>query len=212
MRLYQIIIILTCAIFFLSCKQREPKQHVHGKFMGLYFDHGVRKGRFHIDASGTKYNYRSISTTITNDTLIPVSIRISLLNEYTYPKPFKNQTFRVFLFPEKLTADKNDEDKLLNTFLNNYYSKPFLLDTIIHPEKELTITIGVLTSVDYPEPGQFALMTKELKPRFFIGDSLIKTAMSTSRPLDLFLGLSFYKSFNDSANSCTVIPCGKIFF
>lgn len=210
--MFRNLIILFVTFTLYSCVNNTPKEHLHKKFSGIYIDHGRREGLFYMDKKGLKYNYRNITTTITNDTIIPIQIKIALSKEYNYPAPFNNQKFKVFLLPETMTAEKQYKNNLLNNYLDAEVENAYNINKTIYPKKEYSITIGVLTNIDYVDPGQLSLMTKKLKPRFFVHDSLINIAISNSNPFDLFLGLDFTKEYTNPKNCYSVIPCGQISF
>jgi len=210
------LIILFFTITLCSCSDDQPKEHLHKKHLGIYIDHGMRKGIDYMDPTGNKYNYRSITTTITNDSLIPIQIIISFAKEYDYPCPYNGQKYKVFLLPETMTAEKQYNGgmgKELRAFLDSELEAPITLNKIINPKEEYDITIGVLTDIKYLDPGQLALISKQHKPHFFAHDSLINQSISKNKSLNLSLGLDFFQFFKTDPHDCySVIPCGQISF
>ncbi len=169
----------------------------HEKYFGIDMSHGGRQGDgIHTDVNGNKYSFATFTTVITNDTTLPIKIKLNLPTEYTYPSPYNKQKFKLFLLPKKETLQEqidhnhiSEESKnlltLLSTsvtlnngflmvslseetkkFIKNYV--PSTLDQTVNPNEKYTITIGMLVDTKYIPPGQLALITKGHKYPFFL--------------------------------------------
>lgn len=205
--------ILFMVVFLAGCSDEPPKEHLHPKYSGVYMDHGPQQGQYYTDPQGNSWFYRYMTTTISNDSVMPLHIDLAFLKEYHYPAPMDEQTFKVFLLPETLMADKEYEayQKDLKNFLDRPLEKPLELHKIIYPKGSYEITIGVLTGLKYMSPGQFALLSKGHKLHFLAHDSLISQAVANSKPLELSLALDFYSA--DKSGSCfSFIPCGRMVY
>lgn len=191
------------------------------------------------DISGNKYCFTTITTVITNDTTLPVQMKISFSNEYTYPVPYNAQKFKLFLFPikesmhEQIDYDHRSEelkkvstsmstsitlsDGLLGTileetkfFIENYI--PYTLDQTIDPNEKYTIKIGILWDQRNDPPGQLALISKGHMFAFFSHYCEINQIVSVNKPSSLFLGIDFFSSYRTDDKCFAVIPCGEISF
>ena len=210
MHFRQLIILLFT--FTLSCcsSDNETKTHKTKKHLGIYLDRGVRTGFTYLDQKGNTYNYRTVTTTITNDSIIPINLKIAFSKKYYYTDTLNGKTFRIFILPEAITGEKqyNENSKLLKSFLDTQLDNPITVYEIINPKQEFEISIGVLC--DKFDPGQVALISKVLKPHFSAHDSLINQAISNSDPLSLWFCFDWFQSKQILNNCYSVIPCGQI--
>jgi hypothetical protein len=146
-----------------SCSDDPPEQRRNDKYFGPYYqkkysqisiENGPRQG-FQYNSKGTEYNYRYITTTITNDSLVPFRLRISFFKEYKYLRDRNILKSKVFLLPRKLTPERQHFDKSmskeLKSFLDRDVDVPICLDTIIHPNERIVMTFAVLTDEKYGE-------------------------------------------------------------
>ncbi len=91
---------LSVAAYLNQIHSNPPCQ----KYFGVGMNHGLMNipgDTLYTDISGNKYYYITITTVITNDTTLPVHIKINLSKEYAYPEPYNEQKFKVFLTPKK---------------------------------------------------------------------------------------------------------------
>lgn len=204
------IILILFGAAFCCCEEALPtKTHLHPRYSGIYIDHGSMTGIWYSDRSGNIYNYRSVTSTITNDSTLPLHLDLSLPAKQYYPAPYSEQYYHIYIIPEAISGEHiKNESKALKEFLDSASSLNYTFRKIIPPKKELTLTIGVLSSSKSLTPGQMALMSKEHKPHFVAHDSLITHAISEAKVLDLLFGIDFYKP----ANTIHIIPCGKMWF
>lgn len=154
---------------------------------GFYIENGPRQGFIYADSIGPQYTYRYITTTIRNDSVTPMTLKI---NFSEVKNNFKDSLKSiVFLLPRHLTPDRQRFDqemsKELRWFLSRVAKTPVSLDTILGPKQKCVMTFGILTDVKYAEPYGICLKG------------------STSHPSTTTLALSFDKY---------LIPCGQIKF
>lgn len=179
---------------------------------GLVIKTGPNRGVSYTDPLGTKFNYRYISSTITNGNTFPIDIQIALSNEYDFPAPYGNQTFKVFLLPIELSSDDITFDSVsyelgdnaLRDFFDQGLAPPFTISTTLESGEECVIALGTL----YPRPTNcgvvpnalFLLNNSDLYPDC---DSLINQGVSANPSFALGLKLDF-------CSGCTLIPLGQI--
>ena len=203
---------------FAQCAQKISKSTEQTPKSGLLIENGRPRGLSYTDTLGTKYSYRNIPITITNDSTIAIHIKIALSNEYDYPAAYGDQKFKVFLLPKELTPDKETWDSMSYVLGNNYWvykelsdfferglNPPYILNETLEPGEKCDITIGTL----YPKPPKISgVLPNALFSQNNIGlyhecDSLINQDYSTNSQLSLWLKLVFKES-------CMIIPCGQI--
>src|SRR5437867_3823315 len=93
-------------LFAFSCSDKQQEKHPDKKHSGLYIENGPRQGLQYFDSLGIEYKYRYVTTTIINDSIVPIQLKISLSKDYNYPFAINSTKFRVFLLPRKLTPEK----------------------------------------------------------------------------------------------------------
>ncbi|MGL4599297.1 MAG: hypothetical protein ACRCYO_17375, partial [Bacteroidia bacterium] len=106
------------------------------------------------DSTKTEYNYRYCTITITNDSIIPVRLEISLPE--TAEILIDSCKSKVFLLPRHLTPEEQHFDqnmsKELKRFLDEEINAPVHLTKILKPTEKCILTFGVLTDIRYPDP------------------------------------------------------------
>ncbi len=172
---------------------------------GFTISNSVRHGR--------PNSFFSISTTITNDTIIPFHLKISFSKEYVH----NNKKFRVILLPESMTVEEQHSDDFFRSkvqkFLETQIENPITIDKIIKPKENYIINIAFINeSNSNVIPGQLALISKLHKFNFTsIPDSLIIQDRPTKDSLRISLGLNF-SILTDSVYGFKLIPCGTIYY
>jgi hypothetical protein len=215
MKSRQLIIIILFSIVLSACSDEQLKEHRYKTHLGSYFDYGRWHGNYYTDQNGNKFLYRPISTTITNDSTIPLNIKLKLLSEYKCNKELNYENLKIFILPKNLGEDKQYNDpnvsKELKSFLDSELHKPTSLNEIINPNEGLVITLGILQKNG---PNQMALISNGHKPYFTDHDSIITKFIKKQNPLELFVGLDFFRfTKNDSIySSYLIIPCGQMSF
>jgi len=168
------------------------------KYPGISIENGPRQGFQYFDSTGAEYGYRYVTSTVTNDSSIPVQLNIFFTKENHYAHSTDYPGTRVFLLPRKLTPWRQQFDRTMSSelkrFLDTGLQAPVFLNKIVSPNERCVITFGVLTEVSYKEPFLLELITKE---------SLSGQMSSTGDSL-ISLGLVF--------DNKVFIPCGQITF
>ena len=194
----QIIIIILLTIFF-SCSDNGNKfEKVADVFsennFGISIENGLRQGFKDFDSLGTEFFYLCKTTTITNDTTVPVDLKIYFSKEYNYLRSNMGLMSNVFLLPQELTT----EDHELNTyipeelkkFLKSSIASSITFNKTLSPQQKCMVTIAVVTNTKYKVPMYFGLKLKT--------DKL--TGKGQTLPIVLYLDNPY------------VIPCGQISF
>lgn len=199
-----------------SCSDDPPEEHRHDKYFGTYskkysriaIDNGQRQGFQYIDSLGAQYNYRYITTTITNDSIVPIHLTVLFSKEYNYLRSNNSLKAKVFLLPRALTPDRQHFDNSmsieLKAFLDKDVDKPISLNKIINPNERLVMTFGVLTEVKYGEFMYMELISSDKQFHLNKNDSLENPVHSSEDMQTFYLALDLINNF--------VIPCGQISF
>ena len=201
-----------------SCSDDAPNEVKHEKYFGSYSDsqkgsgisieNGPRQGFQYFDSAGTEYSYRYITTTISNDSLVPIHLIISFSKEYTYLRSHNSLKSKVFLLPRELTPERqhfdNSMSKELKHFLDKDVDAPISLDKIINPNERLVMTFGVLTEMKYGEFMRMELISSDKQFHLNPDDSLENIVHPSEDSRTFYLGLNLVNSF--------IIPCGQISF
>jgi hypothetical protein len=220
-------------VAYLNRMHSNPPYQTH---FGVGMDHGLMDGQdSYADINGKKYSYITFTTVITNDSTLPVQLKLNFSKEYAYPSPYNEQKFKLFLAPIKESLQQQIDfnhlsegsKKLLTPgsssitlgngfieetkqFIDTYV--PFTLDQTIDPNEKYLIKIGVLLDAEIVNPGQLALISKGHMYPFFSHYCEIDQIVSVNKPMSLFLGLDFFRTDRAVYKSFTVIPCGEISF
>ncbi len=199
-----------------SCIESPPEEVRYNKYFGSYskkyykisIENGPRQGFQYYDSKGTEYNYRYITTTITNDSLVSIRLQISFSKEYNYLRSNNILKSKVFLLPRKLTPEQqhfeNTMSKELKQFLDREVNIPVSLDKIINPNERLVVTFGVLTEIKYGEFMFMELISSNKPFHLNRNDSLENLVYSPENSQTFYLALDLVNSF--------LIPCGQISF
>lgn len=195
-----------------SCSDNKSKA-LSEKYFGAYITNSPRRGHTYTDSTGTEYFYCYINSSITNDSLIPMHVKIAFSNEYHQPTPSNGQKFKVFLLPEFMTTEKKTDINVLNKFLDEGLESSITIDKVINPNEEYSLNIGFLTEFKSAllNASPFVLFSKGHKQYFeSISDSAINQVVSAKTQLTLLLGLDFFPLGQDSIKRYSIIPCGQI--
>jgi hypothetical protein len=216
-----------------SCSHKNP--HLYEKYYGIYIDHSLRQGSGYIDSTGSKYWYTYVKTVITNDSLIPAHIRLSIPGGF-YQNPFSNsEKYKVFFLSDSMTMENEFKDHYLvsgglKKFFDSGLAFPFMLDTILKPKEECTIYIGFITEFNNKMSPYLSLFSRGHKPHFWpsktkylsdlapsdsllsIPDSTLnRFIQSTEKNLNLYIGVSIINPpFNRPNKYYDIIPCGQV--
>ena len=202
------LLFLLCVCSYSDNKAKPPSEN----YFGTSISNSMRRGHTYTDSTGMKYFYCYINVSITNDSLIPVNVKVAFTNEYYQPTPTNGQKFKVFLLPEFMTPEKKTDFNVLNKFLDEGLENSISIDKVIKPKEEYSLNIGFLTELKSPlNPSPFVLFSKGHKQHFeSIPDSVISKVPSAENQLTLLLGLDFFPLGQDSIKRYSIIPCGQI--
>ena len=200
-----------------SCSDDPPEEVRHDKYFGSYskkysqisIENGPRQGLIYFDSIGIKYSYLYITTTITNDSLVPIRLIISFSKEYDYLRSNNILKSKVFLLPRQLTSARqlypdNSMSKELKQFLDTDVDVPISLDKIINPNERLVMTFGMLTEMKYEEFRYMELISTDKQFHLNKNDSLENLVHSSEDSQTFYLAIDIINS--------RLIPCGQISF
>lgn len=182
----------------------------HESKPGLRIEHGPNQGLSHTDTLGIKYNYRYITTTITNDSTIPIHIQIAL-PEDVFPIAWSDHEYKVFVLPRELTpnppAFHNNITDGLDNFFDTGLDNLHAIDKTLEPGEQCVATIGTLYL-----PGTFsivptAVFAQSESDKFRACDNLMGHAESANHQL---IGLKLDFHIKGVREGCILIPCGQI--
>jgi hypothetical protein len=149
------------------------------KYFGVGMNHGLievqgQGNAFYTDINGNKYQFITITTVITNDTTLPVTIKINFSKEYAYPAPYNKQKFKLFLVPIKESMQEQID--------HNHISEE--LEKVLAPvNSSITLSNGLYGTIS--EETKLFLETYVPSPSFLRG--------STRRGEGVCKLLSFFK-------------------
>ena len=162
----------------------------HNGQTGIVIENGPRQGFQYHDHFSEELSYRYTTSTITNDSNVPVTIKIAFGKEYDSLRINKLLLSDVFLLPRSLTPKQQQFDptmsKELKDFLDSRMGSIESLNITLNPNEHIVMTFGALTKLQYKDP-----FTIQLK---------IMESEKLSTPLALVLG------------DLITIPCGEITF
>jgi hypothetical protein len=230
--IFLVLTILTLLVIN-SCSHKNP--HLYEKYYGIYIDHSLRQGSGYIDSTEHKYWYYYVKTVITNDSLLPAHVKLSIPKGF-YQSTFSNDgKYKVFLLSDSMTTENEFKDYYLvsgelKKFFDSGLENPFTLDTVLKPKEECTVYIGLITEVSNGTNPYLSLFSRGHKPHFWpskikslamlapsdsslsIPDSAInKFILPTQKQLNLFLGVSMINSrINEPVKYYNIIPCGEV--
>jgi len=185
------------------------------KYFGVSIENGSRQGFKYIDSLGKEYFYLCKTTSITNDTIVPINLKIYFSKEYNHIRSNEGLKSKVFLLPKELTLDEQQFNvtvtkelkfdlgmtKELKRFLNTSI-ETVTLNKTLNPKEKCVVVFGILTDIKYKVPMYFGLKLKVNDFQYNKQDSIIKTI--TRKPSILPLVLYLDNPF--------AIPCGQISF
>ncbi len=216
--LFILTIMCSCSDTETNKVQSKKTTDVYSeKYFGIYIENDPRQGSPYIDSSGTEYFYLCKKITLSNDTTVPIDLKISFSKEYNNIRANKGLKSKVCLLPKELTSDEQQDnvtvskdlkfDLGITKELKGFLSKGIetvSLNRTLNPKEKCVMRFGILTDVKYitdlkyPQPNYFGL---KLKTNNYAPDSLIPNGdKQLTLPLVLYLDNPY------------AIPCGQISF
>lgn len=219
MRGFLFFLLLT--IFLPSC---DKTPHLYEKYYGIYIGHYGQRGSCYRDSSGSSYVCFYFPTVITNDSLVPVHVRLNFPKEFYQTNNSDSVKYKVFLLSDSMGkefafGDYHFPDGKLKKFFDGKLENLFRLDTVLKPKEACTVYMGIITKSS--SGARLSLFSRGHKPHFsttkFNGKALNSSLLSipdsainkfilpTDKSLSLFLGVgrAHYKYYN-------IIPCGEV--
>jgi hypothetical protein len=221
-------VLLFILTIICSCSDNEPNNHqtkkttdiYSEKYFGISIENDQRQGSQYIDSLGTEYFYLCKKITLSNDTTVPIDLKISFSKEYNNIRANNGLKSKVFLLPKELTSDEQQFNvtmskeikfdlgmtKELKSFLN-IGLETVSLNRTLNPKEKCVMRFGILTDVKYirdlkyPQPNYFGL---KLKTNNYAQDSRIAKGDLIDKQLILPLVLYLDNPY--------AIPCGQISF
>jgi hypothetical protein len=171
---------------------------------------GPRGGRY-ISSKGTDFRYTVFRVQIINDTVVPINLSLKFPPKSIWLLPDSTIELKVFLIPEKFTEDSITDTINLGVRMEEFFesgvNQQLDLNTSIHPEKPLTVFIGVLM-----DPKQINGITRTKlfveghdNDRPYYSVKSVESYDINTDSINLQYGISF-----DPPNYYITIPCGKI--
>ncbi|MDX1479526.1 MAG: hypothetical protein R3301_17555 [Saprospiraceae bacterium] len=170
---------------------------------------GVNRGTSYTDASGVEYNLRYIPVTLTNDSIVPVRVRIAFSKEYAYPGTIDPDKFHIIPLPREWALEGSGVTDSMKNALQDFIASPSMVTTIA-PGDPLLFAIGTL----YPRPPKTtgvlprALFVHTDSTRFSTCDWHMQRDPSSAKLItgsQIPLGLRMV-----FGEDCAVIPCGHL--
>lgn len=198
------------SVLFYSCASNttiENKGPAPESYRGVQIKNALPTGSVYIDSSGQKTGYRSVVIEFTNDTMIPVHLQLLLPPEFiSLPGP-ANWKYKVFLLPDNIVNQYEDNDSLSNDLTSYLDNQSALISTLrksINPGERYKLKLG---SLIYPDGlARIAIFSKGHKHSLSIPDSAAGNILEDSeKELNLLLGITLNETYS-------VIPIGKILF
>ncbi|PBQ33048.1 hypothetical protein CNR22_15100 [Sphingobacteriaceae bacterium] len=199
------IVILMLLIGFCSCSDiavtsTVETQVTEKKSSGFSIENGLRQGILYVDSTGTEYIYYSVTSTITNDSTIPMHFVVDfakatdLANDSLGPRVFLQP--RRALTQEKLqTINKSAISLSISNDIKHVLAMvaqtPTTLDTLLSSKGKCVMTFGLLNNTKHAEPYAIGLQVS--------GNG------SSATELEL-------KFDNITPEKHYVVPCGQINF
>jgi hypothetical protein len=215
----------------IICLASCDHPHLYEKYYGIYIDHSLRQGSGYKDSSGIEHGYFYVRTTLTNDSTVPVHIKLHIPNGHYQTANGKN--YHVFLMSTSMESendyrDHNPVGSELKKFFNSGLENPYTVDTILKPNEACTVYIGLVTEVGNGLNPYLSIFSRGHKPHFWpskatfggraptdselaIPDSAIhRFFQPTEKRLSVFLGVSMTPLFKVPEKYYNIIPCGEV--
>jgi len=207
-------------LLLYSCSHKPSADN---KYFGVQIKSMLPTGTIHKNQSGEVSGFRSILFYITNDSIIPVNLHITLPDEYVNlksltsdnPREFFHQDsmgeknynkYKVFIIPDTLHDEKLYQESSLPTealeiFLNKERSAYTTMTKVIKPQETYKLRLGFLINPDGQTRAE--LFSKGHQHRLSIPAEEIKFNDANKNVLDLFLGVTVFSDYS-------IIPCGQL--
>ncbi len=209
------IILTVVAVFVLvSCSESDSIKTNSKLKKGISILNTPRHGIPNFVSDSSTHAYFNISTTITNDTTIPIAIDLKLDTSYNH----FDKSFRAYLLAQYMNVDAQRQFSFFRDtvlpYLHNYKSYPTKISKQLQPGESYTVNIGYLSAPNSDfGPGQLAILSQFHKYNFMGLSSKDVQVPENSEPntLNLYLGLNF-STLTDSLYGFKLVPLGKVIY
>jgi hypothetical protein len=189
---YRNLISLLFLLGGYSCTNNNTAKQQTDKHFDVTIENGQGQGFVYSDILNDKYFCRHFTTNITNNSVAPIHVKISLANQYYYLNSKDSLKSKVFILPRELVLNKLGFDNLASKAVKSFLDVglPVFLDKIITPKENYAITFGTLTKMGQSSVPDITLISKENE-----------STLSLSLKLE-----------SNLKSSPLIIPCGQITF
>ena len=101
-----IIVLMVCSCAQQTLKGEMPTEKTANQQLkpksGLKIEYGPNLGAIDKYSAG---DYIFITSTITNDSIIPIHLQVAISEEFDFPDSCSDNKYKVFLLPKELTPD-----------------------------------------------------------------------------------------------------------
>jgi len=223
---FRILFGLLIVHFVCSCTQ-QPSEGEHqtenspvlilNLKSGLKIENGPNQGIRANKSEGITSSMIYMTSIITNDSTVPIHLKLALAKEYNYPTFCEDHnTFKAVLFPKELTPDTatlhNNFDGLAG-FMVNCLDNPSVLDTTLAPGEYCVVTLGIITPMpSLCESVPRAVFSHDSISLYQACDRQENPAIATELQLEIGLKVEFYnqRKFIAPEDGCSVIPFCQI--
>ncbi|MDX1410203.1 MAG: hypothetical protein R3330_18765 [Saprospiraceae bacterium] len=207
-------------ITLMACSTPQPTSQDGQAFdSGLLIENGPSHGLGCTDSLGATCGLVYRTVVLTNDSIVPMDVRLAVPEKYAYPMEHGEQTFRLYLWPGLTAPQVTDLDTIQNA-MENFVGKTAgttrVMDRSLAPGEQYVLTIGTLFSRP-PEicsvvaytlftddgSGLFPSCDRPASPK----PSSVATASGNQVPLGLMVG---FCTRGNEYQHCTIIPCGYL--
>lgn len=189
--------------------ENAPSQQ-HQSKSGLKIENTPTRGLGFTDTLGTKYGLAYITTTITNDSTIPIHLQIAFSKEYDYPIAYGDEQFKVIPLPKEWALNGVEiTDSIINE-LPKYIDKPFLNRTL-EPRERCVATIGILRPIrtNLCSATPYAILEYSDRGIFPSCEWLMSEGRASNPELAIGFKVGFC-TIGEVYESCMIIHCGQI--
>ena len=176
----------------------------------LNIENSPTRGTGFTDTLGEKYGLVYITSTITNDSTIPVHFQITFSKVYDYPESLGNEQFNLILLPNAWTqAGFEITDGRMNDLLKHPGATTF--NTSIEPGEKLALTIGLFRPMRPAICSATPYAILDLRDTQNLPTCELKMNENQESSDVLVLGLKVgFCTVGEVYERCTIIPCGRV--
>lgn len=218
MKFTRIIVGLCFILVFWSCAQYTSKGQQSTQvgsnlalelLNAINIENGSNRGTFFANSQGIEYSHSHKTIRITNESKTPITLKIALPNEYVLPAPYDHEKFKIVLWPEKLTPEKDmfldSISTELRAFFESDFDGPIRVNTVLQPSEVYELTTGTW---HIPTDSYASVIGLFLEDDDTVTTCEPLTNSDTSEissfPLKIYL--------NFSGVSCNYLPFGEVSF